>query len=72
MMKQDFAIRITKLLLRNEESDLNFDQNVLENMPLNSNDPLFLAAEVFRDTLQDVGIDEAVAERTRAAFYALR
>ena len=41
-------------------------------MPVNSNDPLFLAAEVFRDTLLEVGICEAVAERTRAAFYALR
>ena len=72
MMKQDYAIRITKLLLTNNERELNFDQSVLENIPVNSNEPLFLAAEVFRDTLLEVGIDEAVAERTRAAFYALR
>ena len=72
MMKQDYAIRITKLLLCNNEGALNFDQSVLESMPVNSSEPLFLAAEVFRDTLLEVGICEAVAERTRAAFYALR
>ena len=36
------------------------------------NEPMFIAAEVFKQTLLEVGISEEVALMARTAFYALK
>ena len=41
-------------------------------MPINSNEPIFLAANVFMDTLLEVGYPPKDAETARTAFYALK
>jgi len=51
--------------------DLNVDQNVLSNLPDNSHEPIFIASEIFQETLLHVGIDPDSAQTARMAFYAL-
>lgn len=41
-------------------------------MPVNSDDPQFLASEVFRDTLLSYGVDEQSANNARKHFLALK
>lgn len=41
-------------------------------MPINSDDPQFLASEVFRDTLLSYGVDEESANTARKQFFALK
>jgi hypothetical protein len=41
-------------------------------MPVNSDDPQFLASEVFRDTLLSFGVDEESANNARKHFLALK
>eukprot|EP00354_Favella_ehrenbergii_P003991 CAMPEP_0170459708 /NCGR_PEP_ID=MMETSP0123-20130129/6304_1 /TAXON_ID=182087 /ORGANISM="Favella ehrenbergii, Strain Fehren 1" /LENGTH=167 /DNA_ID=CAMNT_0010724379 /DNA_START=2841 /DNA_END=3344 /DNA_ORIENTATION=- len=50
---------------------LTLDQDLLASMPVNSNEPRFVAAEVFQDTLYEVGVSEDVALMAKSAFYAL-
>ena len=45
---------------------------MLENLPINSNEPIFLAAECFRDTLMEIGLGEDSAETARRAFLTLK
>lgn len=45
---------------------------MLENLPINSDDPMFLAAECFRDTLIEIGVDEDSAENGRRTFLSLK
>lgn len=67
-----YAVRISKILLGSNQEDLDIDFALLD-MPINSSDPLFVAAEIFRDTMLEVGnVTEAVAEMARSAFYAMR
>lgn len=54
------------------QEDFDLDYNMID-MPLNSSEPIWIAAEVFRDTMLAVGIvTEEVAEMARIAFYAMR
>lgn len=54
--KQQMIARVSKILA--SETDLAVDEEVLANIPVNSDDPQFLASEVFRDTLLGFGLDE--------------
>lgn len=58
-------------MLCNELGSLLLDQNIL-NKSLIQNEPMFIAAEVFKQTLLEVGISEDVALMARTAFYALK
>lgn len=51
---------------------MDIDRNILENLPINSDDPMFLAAECFRDTLIEIGVNEESAETARRTFLALK
>ena len=69
---QDYATRISKVLLGTKQDDLDIDYSLLQ-MPINSDEPLFVAAEVFRDTMLEVGsVTEDVADLAKTAFYAIR
>ena len=41
-------------------------------MPVNSDNPIFLAAGIFMETMLDVGVPEEDAEMSKIAFYALK
>lgn len=41
--------------------DLSMDQDLLGNMPVNSDEPRFIAAEVFADTMLEVGMGEDIS-----------
>lgn len=43
----------------------------MKNLPVNSTDPLFLAAEIFRDTLLEVGVEYEAAEKARKIFLSV-
>ena len=58
-------------MLCNELGSLLLDHNIL-NKSLIQNEPMFIAAEVFKQTLLEVGISEDVALMARTAFYALK
>ena len=51
---------------------MDIDRALLENLPVNSNEPMFLAAECFRDTLIEIGVNEDRAETARRTFLALK
>ena len=38
--------------------DLDIDRSMLESLPVNSNEPMFIAAECFKETLMEIGICE--------------
>jgi len=48
------------------------DEELLANPPVNSDDPQFLASEVFRDTLLSFGLDEDTANNARRLFLAVK
>lgn len=62
--------RVSKILA--SEADLSFDEDLMKNLPVNSDDPQFLASEVFRETLVGVGIDEETANNARKMFLAIK
>ena len=51
---------------------MDIDKYKLANMPINTNEPMFLVAECFKDTLIEIGLDEDSAETARRAFYTLK
>ena len=69
--KQDYIHRITQVLNCLNYDDLKLDSEKVKKMPINSGQPIFLAAEVFESTLLDMGFNEDVAEKAKIAFYAL-
>ena len=44
----------------------------MSNIPVNSDDPYFLASEVFRDTLLGFGVDEDGANNAKNLFLAIK
>ena len=52
--------------------ELDIDKSMLDNLPVNSNEPMFLAAECFRDSLIEIGVNEYSAETARKAFLTLK
>lgn len=64
--------RITKILHSPNTEEMDIDRALLENLPVNSNEPMFLAAECFRDTLIEIGVNEESAETARRTFLALK
>lgn len=45
---------------------------MLESLPVNSNEPMFIAAECLKDTLLEIGLGEDSAETARRAFLTLK
>ena len=68
-MQQDFANRISKILTTNPE-ELGIDSD-LANLMINENEPIFVAARVFRATVVEVGVNEESAESLKNAFLVL-
>jgi hypothetical protein len=68
--KQNLITRVSKILA--SEQELSFDQELLENLPVNSDEPQFLAAEVFRETLLSNGVDEEAADNAKKLFLAMK
>ena len=69
---QEYCKRISKILLSASMDDLSMDQDLLGNMPVNSDEPRFIAAEVFADTMLEVGMGEDISQMARTAFYCLK
>lgn len=51
---------------------MDIDKSLLDNLPLDVNDPMYIAAECFRDTLMEIGLGEESAETARRAFLTLK
>ena len=51
---------------------MQIDLDMAENMPINSDLPIFLAAGIFYDTLLELGFQEEDAELARIAFFAYK
>ena len=51
--------------------ELRVDNDKAENMPLNSDQPIFLAAGIFSDTMLEMGCPDEDAELAKVAFYSL-
>lgn len=68
--RQQLIARVSKIL--DTETELQIDEELLNNMPVNSEDPQFLASEVFRDTLLGFGVDEETANNARKTFLAIK
>ena len=71
-VRDELVDRITKILDCQNTGDLDIDKAMLENLPMNLNQPMFIAAECFKETLIEVGINEDSAETARRAFLTLR
>ena len=71
-MRQDFVNRISKILLTPHIDSLQLDNQNLSKMPVNSDEPLFVAAEVFKDTLLGVGVSGEVTNLAKIAFYTMQ
>lgn len=70
--RQELIARVTKILHCQNSEELEVDRAVLESLPVNSDDPMFLAGECLRDTLIGIGVNEESAETARRTFLALR
>jgi hypothetical protein len=68
--RQNLIMRVSKILV--SEQDLEVDEELFNSLPVNSDDPQFLASEVFRDTLLMSGLEEETAEKARKYFLALK
>ena len=64
--------RITKILHCQNSLELEIDKHVLQSAQINSDDPMYFAAECFRDTLIEIGVNEESAETARKTFIALK
>ena len=51
---------------------MDIDKSMLESLPVNSNEPMFVAAECFKDSLLEIGLLEDSAETARRAFLTLK
>lgn len=63
-MHQDFVMRISKILLTNDFDTLKLNEQKKEQMaqmPINSSDPIYIGAQVFKDTLLEVNVEEDTA-----------
>ena len=57
-MKQDYVYRITNILHCPAGQDVQYDEEKAENMPVNSTQPIFLAAEIFYETMLEMCFEE--------------
>ena len=72
--RQELVMRITKILHCQNPEELEIDGAKIEDMMICefTNRPLFIAAECFRDTLIEIGVNEDSAETARRAFLTLK
>lgn len=71
-MKQDFGNRIAKILLSPQLDSLILEPEKMDKIVVNSDEPMLVAAEVFKDTLMGVGVSEDIADMSKRAFYSLK
>ena len=55
---------------RKEELDI--DESIFENLHTEYDDPMFLAAEILKETLLNIGMDEESGEVARKTFLCLK
>lgn len=70
--KQDYIYRITNILHCPPGEELQLDEEKAENMPLNSDQPVFLAAGILYDTMLEMGCPEEDADLAKIAFFAMK
>ncbi len=70
--KQNLLSRVSKLIAAQSTGELSIDEEIMNNIPINSDDPYFLASEVFRDTLLGFGVDEDGANNAKNLFLAIK
>jgi hypothetical protein len=63
--------RITKIILWNG-GDIDIDEDLFNNMPINSSNPLHIAGDCFRDVLKECGVPDDKADLARKAFICLK
>ena len=57
-VKKDYVYRITEILHCKPGDELFLDSDKVEKMPVNSDTPIFRAAEIFKETMLEVGVPE--------------
>ena len=57
-MKNDYVYRITNILHGRAGQEVQYDREMADNMPVNSTQPIFLAAEIFYETMFEMGFAE--------------
>lgn len=70
--RQHLVVKVSKILASESHDDLSIDEEIMNNIPVNSEDPEFLASEVFRDTLLGFGVTESGANNARGLFLAIK
>ena len=70
--RQELITRITKILHYTNSDELEVDKMRLEGSQFDIDDPFCVAAECFRETLIEIGVDEVSAETARLTFLALK
>lgn len=63
--------RITKIILWNG-GEIDIDEDLFNNMPVNSSNPLHIAGDCFRDVLKECGVPDDKADLARKAFICLK
>ena len=69
-MRQDLTARINKILHSQNIDDLDIERPNMDQVV--ANDPMNLAADCFKETFMEVGIDEDSAETARTAFLNMK
>ena len=62
--------KVAKILHCTNIEELKIGSEELDSMQFNYNDPLFIAANIFKETLLDVDMTEEGAELARKAFLS--
>lgn len=72
--KPDEQLKLVKRIMRIlvDETDLELDETALNNFPETSDDPLFVASQVLKETLLKCDLGEDLANYTQRAFYCLQ
>ena len=64
--------RVTKILHCHDENELEIDKDLLDNLTEDSEDPMFIVSEIFRDSLYEMGLAAESAETARKTFLTLK
>ena len=68
----DITERVTRVLDTMDMDELDLNQDLIAQMDSLSEDPICRIASIFKDVVNEYGIDEESAERARKAFFALK
>lgn len=64
--------RASKIIQCKNEDELDIDEELFIKIPVNSSDPLHIAADCFKDVLRECCVPEDKADLARRAFICLR